>query len=698
VAADPQEWMVYFSEIDRLASQPVITRAEFERLQRDTDHFLGITRLINFYQHSTKIAELLKRESAQSINFDVMIKRDAQIEQPAVKNFLTFIKNSTLNYPEATPEFKLADLYENLKVMMKSQGGKGEKDVPFYFVFGNREFKYYPRQWNDLLNRSRMSLLIRDFVGRNPRQDGLLFFSTEKEFEDIVLNASNDGRFMFTGHARIDGRFTREAVEKKLKPVLTELPPFIETLPVPQKDKSYFLSFLRKEVDIYGRRYAQYYRKYYSDFDIKATSPGALRFVLGQMVLPSSPLMEVLLTIRDNTRIDSGKNDYLQSLAFKLMEFEFVQRLMTEQKGAYPELDKYKILLEQMQMDMQDQPPAAPTAKKDKDEPAPPAIKAQMTPLGRIAFAIFTGDRDSYVNMVKLWLNSVGIPRQWQDIFLAPVWQAYFLGMAEMQGDINKVWGDLRQTTLNPLYGKFPFEMNAGEDVSIEALKNATHPQGQFWQTFQKCLTPFCYEEGGRWRRRAGPHDLPKLPVRMLETANALAQLSAVLWDKDGKERPLDLTIKAGPMPSVVPGEPIAVLSYLQVGDSAVLGFNQKPAWKKLKFQWQNQSWASVGVECVTTDKKSRIKRSIEIATSYWSIYHLLKRAEEYGGKMKRADAPDGGKTARRANGWENGDKNEGGRPLTWIVKASGAGADGKPMELRFMIQGDPWAPFRLPH
>jgi type VI protein secretion system component VasK len=439
------------------------------------------------------------------------------------------------------------------------------------------------------------------------------------------------------------------------------------------------------------------------EFDIKAASPGALRYVLSQMVLPTSPLMEVLLTIRDNTQIDPGKNPYLITLVQRLAEFDFIKRLMSEQKGAFTELDKYKALLDQMQMDMQEQ---APAAKKEKDETIT-VLKEKLTPLGRISVAIYRGEQDSYLNLVKLWLNSVGVPVQWQDIFLAPIWQAYFLGMTEVETDIGKIWAELRQSDIYPLYNKFPFEITSGEDISVEALKNSTSPTGHFWQSFQKMLAPFCIEGGGSWRRRAGPFDYPKLPTNMLSTINTMARLSSLLWDKDGKERPFEFMIKPSPLPQARPREPIAVLSYLNAGESSILGFNQQPSWKKLKINWLNQSKASVGVEFTTRDKTSSVKRSIEVPNSNWSFYHLLLKTEEYAAASKFFDFSRGAKSAWMFSGDVKSPKSP--RTMTWIIDSPassdmvkklltmpGKEVEGRPLEIKFTIQGDPWSLFKL--
>jgi hypothetical protein len=692
-ADDPRAWMTHFGDISRLCQQPVLTAAEFDKVQKNNDRFLEVIRQIEFYELTARISDLLKKESTLGISMELIAKQDAPINQESVKNFLKFIKNSSMNYPEVTNELKLPGLYENLKSMINYKGLEGETDLQFQILFGKEEFKISAQQWTDLLNRSRMTLFLRDFISRNKRQEGLLFFAGDKEFDDLIMNVSNDGRFLFTGHARIDGRFTREALERRVKPILTDIPALIESLPIPQKDKSYFSNLLFKEVEIYGRRYAQYYRKYYMEFDIKAGSPGALRYVLSQMVSPSSPFMEVLLTMRDNTQIDPGTNVYLRSLSLKLAEFDFLRRLMGEQKGTFPELEKYKALLDQMQMDMQDQTPAA---KKDKDDSCA-VLKSRLTPLGRISFAIFRGEQDSYVNLVKLWLNSVGIPTQWQDIFLAPVWQAYFLGMTELETNIGKVWMELRQNDILTLHNKFPFDIASREDVTIETLRNATHPSGHFWQTFQRMLAPFCIEEEGQWRRRGGPYDYPRLPSNMIPTINGMARLSNILWDKEGKERPFEFMIKTSPLPQARAYEPVAVLAFLQVGETSMFGFNQQPSWKKMKFSWHNPSKVSVGAEFAVQKRSSRIKSAIEIPSSYWSFYRLLLKTEEYAVVSKFYDSTKGAKSAGIFYGAGEGRSAKTTRMLTWVIDTPATEVESRPIDIKFAIQNDPWALFKLP-
>ena len=706
IADDPHTWMVYFLKVSKLYQQPIITKAEFDRLQQETDAFLQVIRELERYDLSAQVSDLLQKEPSLGMYIDPIARKESQLRQEPVKNFLTFIKGSSFAYPEVTDGLSLIDLHENLKVMLHFKELAGENDPLFHFLFAGEEFKLSGLQWNNLLNRSRITFYLRDFIARNKRHDGLLFFSSEKEFEDLVMNPSNDRQFFFTGDAKVDGRFTKDAFEKNVKPVLTELPAFVGALPIQDNEKSCFLNFLAKEVDAYGRCYAEAYRDYYIDFDVEVTSLGALRYVLTQMTLPSSQFMDVLLTVRDNTLIDPGKNDYLRPLAVRLEEFEFFQRLLAEQKGTFPELDKYKALLEQMQIDIEDQTPLGKTDKEVtfKD------FTNRLTPLGRISFAIFRDEPDSYLNLITLWLKSVGISSQWRDLFLAPVYQAYFLGREEIEATIATIWTDLLQADISPLYHKFPFDISSEDNVSVEELKEAAHPHGHFWRTFHELVAPFCVEDGGRWRERACVLGGARLPDNMLEIANAVARLSDRLWDDKGEERPLAFMMKASPLPQALPHEPIAVLSYLHAGGSSIFGFNQQPSWKEFTLQWHSGSSAAVGIEFTTPDASARFQNAVTVPKTAWSFYRLLQKAEDLA-KIHTFSTPASeaasGTSASRA-----GDAPIAGKSYvaTWLVSfperkrgilkallVPGKKAESRPLEVKFAIRNDPWAIFTLP-
>lgn len=696
LAEEPHTWMVYFLKFSKACRKSFITRNEFKELQEEANVFLDIIQAHERYDLSYQISQLLKEDNQIDFDIDITSVEDSQIRQDTIKDFFLSIAESSIDYPEVTSDLNLTDLHDNLKVMLHFKEMK-EHDSLFHFLFSGQEFKFSGKLWNNLLNRSRITLFLRDFVSFNKRQNGMLFFNGEDKFSDLVMNPSNDGRFFFTGHARVDGKYTREALERRVEPILRELPVFIQKLPIEKKEKSYFSNFLSREVQAYADRYADAYKNYYMDYNIEVDSLGALRYVLNQLTFPSSNFMDVLFTVRDNTTIDPKENPYLMSLSLRLREFEFFNRLMNEEKGAFPELDKYKALLEQMLMDIQ-QPESVDN--QDETKPFHKAI-SRLTPLGRISFAIIRNDPDSYFNLVKLWLESVGITSHWQDVFLAPVYQAYLLGLQEIEADISRIYEELWYTNIRPLYGRFPFAPNSEKEILFEELKQATHPAGVFWKTFHSLLRPYCVIKDDLWKKRQTPLMELTLPDGMLDILNAMDRLSSFLWNDEGEARPLTFYMKPIPLSSSRDSQVIPVLSYLHAGEESIFGFNQKPAWKKFDFRWHVASRASVGVEFTSEDGAENAQGSVSVSKRPWSFFRLLQRTEDfveiddfspYREHIESVirEAPVGGDVTTS-------------KPilLSWrVTYFPGDGTvreDGNFFKVRFAVDNSPWALFELP-
>ncbi len=681
--SDPQKWMVYFLKISKFYQQPFITKTELKKIQQDTDTFLNEIQYLERYDLSVKISDLLKEESPLGITMNQIAIKDDQIRQDAVKKFLLFVKQSNIKYPEVIDAMSLTDLHENLKVILHLNEQRVENDKIFNFFFAGERINFSSRLWDDLLNRSRITFFLRDFIRCNKHKEGLLFFSAEKEFDDLIMNPSNDGQFFFTGHARVDGRFTKDAFEQKVKPVLTEFPVFIKTLPIPKKDTDKFLNFLFKESEAYGSNYAEAYRNYYMDFDIEATSLGALRYILTQLALPASQFMEILLTVKENTAIEPGENEYLNIIALGLKKFEFFQRLLAEKKSAHPELDKYKALLDLMEMDIDRK-----IEPKNKGGTSFTKFRNRLSPLGKISFAILRDEEDSYMNMVKLWLKSVGITDTWEDIFLAPICQAYFLGLKDIEDEIDKVWTDLLHEDIYPLYNNFPFNRLSNNNVSYKDLKKASHPYGHFWETYNNLLAPVCIKEDGIQKKISHALGTPEFPVDMLPTVNAIELLSASLWDKNGEEKLIEFMLKPVLLPSSDKNKSIAVLSYLQTGGKSIFGFNQQPAWKNFKVQWNNKHSASVGIELSKKDASEKTQYSLSVVKSPWNFYRLLQKTENFSDSDNVT-----GYTYLNSGDLESGNRHI---VLTWPIPV-GKPEENKTLNVKFAIKGDPWRFFNLP-
>lgn len=619
----PQQWSVFFHKISSAVQKPYIRERYFHKLMLKAESFLNIIQKSKQEDLRINIFRLLKQETPLIPFMSLQRKEDeSQLRQEPLLETLLYLRQISF-IPADAEHLSLDDFIEDARVLMNPPD---RTDKQIKFRIGSEEFVFKTRPWDELINRSKLMLFMRDFLVRNKWHDGLSFFQDEDEFDDIVMNANNDGNIFFTGKGRVDGRFTRDAFERVVKPTIAKVPDFLNNLPVDKKEKRVFKAFLTREVEAYSTRYLSEYKDYYHQFGIKASTMKELFYVLNQIQLPFSQFQDFIITVKDNTALDFGDSAYLRPLALKLEIFDFLKRLTQERKGALPELDKFKSILLQMQKELQENKPFVPD--NTPKGPGPSQLNARLSATGRIALSIFRQENESYLNLCTAWINSVGIPSGWEDLFLAPIRRTYLLGLQEVESAVAKVWQDLQGMQIHALKNKFPFNRDGMSDVTPDEMKAVFHPQGEFWTTFNTFLAPVCRKMGSTWHERTPPFTRLKLPGQMLASVSRIKSVSRMLWDDKGNPKPLQFLVKPLPMPHMVKGKPVVALFYLKSGKSSVFGFNQLPDWEPFTIEWWENQTATVGIEFNTSLDSSKSYQVIAGPASAWSFYHLLRDAK----------------------------------------------------------------------
>lgn len=666
-SADPLPWLVYFRKVRKSYQMPWITRAQLQSLQSEAESALNLLNELKRYHIYSKLSQLLNSELKQlkpsiNINFVWLERRGSTINRESIRQFLTFLTSLNLDYP-AVEDASLGKWMETIKGIMSLYVNESGSAALFPFNLAGESFEFNENDWKGLITRSIITLSLRDFTTKNKQSDGLLFFDIEDGFENIIMNPTNEGRFLFTGKGGVDGRFTRNAFERKVKPILLELPQLLESLPIETGEKSRFRNFVFKEVQAYANQYVNKWRAYYRQFDVRADSLGELRYALNQMQLPASPFQDFLQTIKDNTMLALEDNAYFQPFRSELSAFDFIRRVMQQRKDAIPELENYRAILAQMQEDLESD---NIVVSENKDETAN-NLKKQLSPVGRIFLSIFR-EENSYLKMGEKWIKNAGISNPFKFLFLEPFHQAFLLGRSEVQAKINGLWKDLWQSEVQPILGTFPFDAQSEFVVTPGKLEAVLHPQtGLFWKDFRENLVPVLSEAGGIWEERACDMGSLELPKNMLETVNNAAEITKTLWDTKGIPQPLLVQVRSLLLPQVVKGEPIAKLSYVRCGKASAYGFNQKATWQKFTLEWWKEQPATVGLEFLTDSDTPNNFKAITVPKSAWSFYHLLKKSERVESNVYR---------------WR----------ITSPVSQS------ETYDVKFAIKTDPWALFQLIH
>lgn len=631
---DNSLWIGLFRSFKPLLQKPFITEAELKALQDRLVPFMTIINRLEYYKFHDQTSKWLEQHTSLHLEHDTQI----ELRQKSITDLMQLVGGLRLSTAEAcSMSLSLSECLVLVQSVATSKPDPAASEILIH-LDGN-DFSFTAKQWNDLIGRSRVSNILRSLISNHRNNGGWVFFNASSSYTDVEMNSSNNGGMLFAGKARIDGRLTIEAFEQNVKPAVMALTDVVSKLPIDVSEKKHFSDFVLKSLGVYSDNYVSAYLNYFKQFQIRIDSPWGLNYVLNDLQQPNSPLLETLVQIKNNTALSFPPSANFQPFAQKLTVFRFIQRLMEEKNGVYPEFQKYQFLMAQMQQEMDPNKPYLP--KKTGDDAA--ALKGVLTPIGRVAWAMLLNEDSAYSILVKNWLVNVGILDEWQQPFLAPVQKVQKFGTDEINQHLAGIWTDIWDSNVTPLLVKFPFQPTAGasEELALDDLIKTFHPKlGVFWSTFQLYLSPLSTFSNGVWVRRHDLSESVKLPENYLKRLNSVQQLTANLWDVQGSPKPLELSVKPGLLPTFnskqILRAPLVSLTYLRKGEHSVLGFNQQADWQKLSLEWWKVQAAEVGMEFRKDADPTRVYTDLAVTDSSWNFFRLLQQGQQEGSQRYR--------------------------------------------------------------
>jgi hypothetical protein len=624
---DRAPWIALLRNFQQILKKPFIQEAEFNALQTQLAPFLRIIDRLDYYIAQDELNQWLIQHTSLRLDFN----NQSELRQKSISQLLTLVSHLKLNTIDNCRV--TLSLNECLALVQAAANTKTESlSSEIAINLEGEYFSFTPKQWNELITRSRVTMMLRNLMYTHRNYDGWMFFNSPSIYMDVEMNSSNNGGLLFAGKARIDGRLTRDAFEQNVKPAIIALSDIVANLPIDATEKKHFNDLVLKNLDTYSDHYVSSYLNYFQQFQINIDSIWGLNYVIHNLQEPNSQLLDTLVQIKNNTALDLSASPSFQTFAQKLTVFRFVQHLMEEKNGVYPEFQKYQLMMAQMQQEMNSHELYEPKKSSD-DGVGAEALKGALSPLGRVAWAIQLNEDGSYLKLTKSWLQNVGIQDDWQQPFLAPVQKVKEFGTAEINRNIAGIWTDIWDSNVAPLLVKFPFTEHAAPDIELTAdeLIKTFHPkQGLFWDTFQQYLAPLSRFSNGVWVRRHELSDNLVLPANYLVRLNVVQQLTNKLWDSQGNPKPLELAIKPGSLPTFdskqIPRAPLVSLIYLRQGSTSVLGFNQQTEWQKFQLEWWLAQPAEVGMEFRKDADPTRVYTDMIVDDSNWNLFKLLQR------------------------------------------------------------------------
>lgn len=653
-STDLGPWLAYLTRLSNAIGRSSISPKELEDLQRNAAPLIAVLDEARRYQGAKRLIAALSREKRVDLGKigPLLSKREAPAwvneNQVALTALLALVKNGSLS-AEPGDHLTLAQLMSQLNAAPAS----AQADATYAFVLKQKSFSFHTRDWSDLLGRSRGGVLVKAFLDDYRDQSRWSYFASESAYPNVGA-----GIVPGKGPSRaLPGVFTRSAFDKEVSPVLEGFDAALATAPLSPDDKLKLRNQVDAEARRYGQRYSDALRAYYASFRLTAGSAAALQAVISAMMLPGSWFVDFLRTVAENAALEIKDAAYLKPIGEALKGLGPIVALMTEQKGLYPNLDKYLGLLTPLSGAA---PAAAPAADKG------PGLADLLSPLGKSSLAMMREDKDSVLRQVEGWVDASGLGG-FRAPFLAPVNLAYGSGLDEIERTVAQQWRQEILADILPVLTRFPFNPRSDQDASTADVEALFVPvKGRLWAALDRGILPVVVLKNGAYQPWSGALRGPKLPKDMLPTVNALLKTAAALWSADGKPQALALGIKPQVLSRGDADDQIATLSFLKTAKTSVFGFNQTPAWQDVDFTWWDEDTSSVGIQLSKPSESKKRYQSIDVADSAWSFYRLLQQASV----SERSVA-------------------------TWTVPGDPVGRTTR--QVKFSLRGSPWTPFQVP-
>jgi type VI secretion system protein ImpL len=695
-AYDLQPWLAFLIELEEALDRPYITSSHLEKMRATATRLYELVTQIRRHQYEHLIYRALPKADLDLKGVfgpylaDLEVPASIQANSDQLRGVLELVRDTKMDIPP-TKNATLATLLYDLKGL----GAMTEQQRKVYIIsLSGQSFTFDSNRWQALIGNSKVRLLIHSFIHDHQAASehgatsllartlvtgpaegsgsdgGPLVASAGKFYPDILMKPVVRSDFLFAGKGVIKGAYTRAAYEREIKPTIEQFGSLLENLKLDQDLQAELSTFVLREVEKYAADYEVEARRYYQSWEVQANSLGSLLIILGQMRLPKSSFTEFLQTIAETTALPESPSSYLRPMTERLRKFQYVNRLLVSEKQAAPELDWYRQILGRIEADLEGQAPAevaldrgGAAAPKDR---AATEFEQTLTRLGRLSFAILYDKRDSYLRLVREWLDKVGIDGdEWRKPFIGPIEQMHALGLADIEAAVKLNWQDRVLPAVAPLFGRFPFNAAAEKEVPPLEVEAVLHPNGTFWTAFRKLVGPVCVEEQGEWRPMPGAERIA-WPPEMFAIVNHLSRLTAALWGKDGNPRPILYSIEPLELPPGGSNKRVVILSFLGCGPASVFGFNQKPSWHGFGWEWWTSPPAHVGIQLgYPYGGEDKADRAIEVSDSLWSFLRLLRR-----GQMLEK------------NTW------------TWSLSYPGFES---PVRIKFAFRENPWDLFNVP-
>jgi hypothetical protein len=634
---DVHPWKVMADQIKSALGKRYITREELLHIQETGNQLSALISQVKEFKTLDQQRHWLERHGHISQATLAEWRRhptEGQLTYEPLEDSLRLILDS--NIDDDSQPSNLYELLMELGYIIDRHKMKDTSQLSgvVRIEMSNKVFDFNHYEWQSLMLRSKLKALMEQFYRTHYFINGWSFFDQGSHPYRLPMGVSTDGAGVLTNSFQVDERLTRGMFDSHVKPAVQLLATLLPRLTVDDQEKQRLVDFVVQNLSVYASHYAATYWGFFSDMQLRINNPFQLLQYLRELQRPGSEFYQNLIAIKENIILDIPSGPNFQAFREEMENFRFLQRLLEEQGGNFPQLMRYMQIIIEVNDELFKPKMYIPVV----DATAVGAgLQPILTPMGRLAMDMILNTDASYLRKTEEWIREMAIPDHWQHPFLLPMEKLRDYGRLEINQSIASHWSELWGRAVEPMLGLFPFDANQtveGNIISAEQLARSLHPlKGEFWQGVNSVYRSLFTVNETQWVPAPSVIHALQFPPQMLARLNAAAQLTAALWGPQGIPSPLVMDVKADLLPDLrvdvdEDNLPHASLAYLRSGESSVLGFNQHISWQPFKYEWWQSTAASVGVEFISGDQKIKKYSGVDVDESMWALFRLLQQAD----------------------------------------------------------------------
>ena len=634
-----EEWSAFFVQLDA-----VLARGKLERPEELAELRARAERLTTALRWAVQEPELrpliqlfeLERGKAE---LEVLLggKNAALLQAPpwviahrdALQAVLALVKTGTL----ATPAANGKNLRETLEDLDSIGAGAESTGPAVTLDIDGTSKRYQPAAWATLLARSRASLYLDNLLHDLSATSRSLFFVDTRSYPDLppspVLGRGPS--------SSIPGRFTKPAFTTEIRGPLSMVDEKLSAAGASLDQRAALKAIRQRELDAYASGLTDALLAYLQSFRFDASDVVVLRSYLAD----SSWFVEFLANIAACSSLDaSDDNDELRGVRRAVSSLAPIGALMTEDKGAYPNLQAYSAIVAKLL-------PALATDPLLGAEPRTGALADRLSPIGKLGLVLLDPSKPGPLQELEDWLTKSNVlDDKLREPFRLPVRAVYEQALSTVEQAASASYSNDLRPLVVPILAQFPFDPSARVDATPAEVLAVLGPKGSFSSQFQDTFGPLTTRDPqGNWRpRKVLGYRALALSNEALGLGRWATVLAPFLWNESGAPQPIALVMRPVSLAKVATGAADApTLAVLRSGATTLAAFNQATTWKTLPVEWWTASPAALGLEFTSLDGASRRALSAEAPGAAWRFFHLLRRASISHGLVRWSldDSPD---------------------------------------------------------